>query len=132
MPAISAAPVSYTHLCETAPPGCAGESKRAFDVSFERSKTVFNTQKMYHATGKNRLRGAGQAMQKTEHSVPPERLAGSMPFQGLRKPPALPGGLTHAQQSLSLIHISSSKPSGSRMPAISSRESCVPSRRLTA
>ena len=33
-------------------------------------------------------------MQKTEYSAPPERLAGSMPFQGLRKPPALPGGLT--------------------------------------
>lgn len=33
-------------------------------------------------------------MQETENSVPPERLAGSMPLQGLRKPPAVPGGLT--------------------------------------
>ena len=33
-------------------------------------------------------------MKETEDSVPLERLAGSMPFQGLRKPPALPGGLT--------------------------------------
>ena len=48
-------------------------------------------------------------MQKTEHSVPLERLAGSMPFQGLRKPPALPGGLTHAQQS-SLHKKDASKP----------------------
>ena len=29
-----------------------------------------------------------------ENSAPSERLAGSMPFQGLRKPPALPGGVT--------------------------------------
>ena len=35
-------------------------------------------------------------MQETEHSVPLERLAGTMPFQGLRKPLAAPGGLTCA------------------------------------
>ncbi len=40
-----------------------------------------------------RLRGrAGQVMQETEYSVPPERLAGRLPFQGLCKLPALPGG----------------------------------------
>ena len=33
-------------------------------------------------------------MQETEYSVPLERLAGGMPFQGLRKPLAVPGGLT--------------------------------------
>lgn len=33
-------------------------------------------------------------MQETEYPVPLERIAGSMPFQGLRKPPALPGGMT--------------------------------------
>lgn len=33
-------------------------------------------------------------MQKAEHSVPSERLAGSMPLRGLRKPPAEPGALT--------------------------------------
>ena len=39
-----------------------------------------------------RLREAGQVMQEAENTVPPERFAGSMPFQGLRKPPALLGG----------------------------------------
>ena len=29
-------------------------------------------------------------MQKTEYSVPLERLAGNMPFRGLRRPPAVP------------------------------------------
>ena len=33
-------------------------------------------------------------MQEAEYSVPLERLAGIMRFQGLRKPQALPGGLT--------------------------------------
>ena len=33
-------------------------------------------------------------MQKTEHSAHLERLAGSMPCRGLRKPPAVPEGLT--------------------------------------
>ena len=41
-----------------------------------------------------RLQEAGQVMQETEYPVPLERLAGSMPSQSLRKPPALPGGLT--------------------------------------
>ena len=75
-------------------PGCAGERKKAFAVSSERSGMVYNSKKLQHATGKPRLREAGQVMQKAEHSVPLERLAGSMPFQGLRKPPAVPGGLT--------------------------------------
>ena len=45
--------------------------------------------------GKNpRLQGAGQMMQEAEYSVPLERLAGIMRFQGLRKPQALPGVLT--------------------------------------
>ena len=39
-----------------------------------------------------RLQGTGQVMQGTEYSVPLEGLAGSKLFQGLRKPPALPGG----------------------------------------
>ena len=44
--------------------------------------------------GKNpRLQGAGQVMQEAEYSVPLERLAGIMHFQGLRKPQALPGVL---------------------------------------
>ena len=29
-------------------------------------------------------------MQEAEYSVPPERLAGGMPFQGLRRPQAVP------------------------------------------
>ena len=33
-------------------------------------------------------------MQETKYSAPLEKLAGNMPFQSLRKPPALPGGLT--------------------------------------
>ena len=33
-------------------------------------------------------------MQGTAYSAPLERLAGSMPFQSLRKPRALPGGMT--------------------------------------
>ena len=33
-------------------------------------------------------------MQETEYPVPLERLGGRMPLQRLRKPPALPGGLT--------------------------------------
>ena len=33
-------------------------------------------------------------MQKAEHSVPLERLAGSIPFQGLLKPRLSRGGLT--------------------------------------
>ena len=45
--------------------------------------------------GKNpRLQGAGQMMQEAEYSVPLERLAGTMRFQGLRKPQAEPGVLT--------------------------------------
>ena len=32
-------------------------------------------------------------MQETENTAPPERLSGSMPFQGLRRPPAVPEGL---------------------------------------
>ena len=38
-----------------------------------------------------RLREAGQVMQKTEYSAPLERLAGSMPIQGLRRPPGFAG-----------------------------------------
>ena len=30
-------------------------------------------------------------MQETENTVPPERLSGSMPFQGLRRPPGCAG-----------------------------------------
>ena len=40
------------------------ESKKAFAVSFERSGTVFNTKKMYRATGRTRLQKAGQVMQE--------------------------------------------------------------------
>ena len=76
---------------KTASPGCAGESKRAFAVSSERSEMVFNTKKMRHATGRTPFTGAGQVMQGTEPSVPLEKLAGSTPFQGLRKLQALPG-----------------------------------------
>ena len=72
--------------------GCAVEGKRPFAVSCERSEMVFNTKKMQRATGRIPFAGgAGQVMQETEHSVPLERLAGGMPFQGLRKLPALPG-----------------------------------------
>lgn len=55
---------------------------------------AFNTKKMQRATGRASFTGAGQVMQETERSVPLEWLAGSMPFQGLRKPQALPGVLT--------------------------------------
>ena len=37
---------------KTESPGCAGESKRAYAVSFERSEMVFNTKKMRHAMGR--------------------------------------------------------------------------------
>ena len=53
---------------------------------------VFNTQKCSTKREEPRLREAGQVMQETEYSVPPERLAGSMPFQGLLKAPGFAGG----------------------------------------
>ena len=76
---------------KTTIPGCAGESKKAFAVSFERSGMVYNIKRCSTQREEPRLRGAGQAMQETEYSVPLERLAGRLPFQGLRRPPALPG-----------------------------------------
>ena len=48
-------------------------------------------ERLQHATGRTSFTGAGQVMQETEYSAPPERLAGSMPFQGLHKPQAEPG-----------------------------------------
>ena len=44
--------------------------------------------------GQNTVYGRGQVMQETKYSAPLEKLAGSMPFRGLLKSPALPGGLT--------------------------------------
>lgn len=38
---------------ETAPRGCAGESKKAFAVSFERSRMVYNTKKAAARDGKD-------------------------------------------------------------------------------
>ncbi len=48
-------------------------------------------------SGEPRLREAGKVMQGRENSAPPERLAGRMPFQSLRKPQALPGGRLRAR-----------------------------------
>ena len=76
---------------KTITPGCAVESKKAFAVSFDRNGMVFNTQKCSTQREEPRLREAGQVMQETEYSVHPERLADSMPFQGLLKPLAKPG-----------------------------------------
>ncbi len=80
-------------LWRNATRGCAGEGKKAFAVSFERSGMVFNTipKRCGMQREEARLREAGQVMQKTEYSAPLERLASSMPFPGLRKPQALPG-----------------------------------------
>ena len=39
-------------------------------------------------------------MQKTAYSAPSERLAGSMSFQGLRKPQALPGARLRATEEM--------------------------------
>ncbi len=69
---------------------------------------VYNTKRCSTQGGKNPVYGGGggtgQVMQETEHSVPPERLAGSMPFQGLRKPQALPGRLTLVHAGLPLLY----------------------------
>ena len=42
-------------------------------------------------------------MQEAEHSAPLKRLAGSMLLQGLRGPPALPGGLTVCFRNISAL-----------------------------
>jgi len=88
-----AALACFFWLWRNATRGCAGEGKKAFAVSFERSGMVFNTipKRCGMQREEARLREAGQVMQKTEYSAPLERLASSMPFPGLRKPQALPG-----------------------------------------
>ena len=83
---------------KTTIPGCAGESKKAFAVSFERSGMVYNIKRCSTQREEPRLRGAGQAMQETEYPVPLERLAGRLPFQGLRRPPGKAGGPDSARQ----------------------------------
>ena len=76
---------------KTESPGCAGESKKAFAVSFERSGMVYNIKRCSTQREEPCLQGAWQGMQEAENTVPLERLAGSMALQGLRRPPALPG-----------------------------------------
>jgi hypothetical protein len=44
---------------ETRTPGCAGESKKAFAVSCERSEMVYNTKKMQHIIGRSPFTGGG-------------------------------------------------------------------------
>jgi hypothetical protein len=88
----SAGLLFYCCFSTTTIPGCTVESKRAFAVSSERSGMVFNTQKCSTQREEPRLREAGQVMQETEYSVHPERLADSMPFQGLLKAPGFAGG----------------------------------------
>ena len=72
-------------------PSSAGESKKASASSVERSEKRAKTLRLLiSSSGINnaRLRAVGQVMQETDCSVPLERLAGTMPFQGLHKPPA--------------------------------------------
>ena len=54
-------PAACWFICfsETTTRGCAGESKRVFAVSSERSEMVFNIKKMYHTMKKATYRGAG-------------------------------------------------------------------------
>ena len=46
-------------LWRNATRGCAGEGKKAFAVSFERSGMVFNTQKLQHIMGGIPFTGGG-------------------------------------------------------------------------
>ena len=80
---------------ETTPPRlCRGEQK-GFRCQFRAKQDGIQYPKDAARNGKNpRLQGAGQMMQEAEYSVPLERLAGTMRFQGLRKPQAEPGVLT--------------------------------------
>ena len=55
---------------------------------------VFNTKRCSTQREEPCLQGAWQGMQEAENTVPLERLAGSMPFRGLRGPPGGAGGLT--------------------------------------
>ena len=52
-------PPALVSFSETTTRGCAGASKKAFAVSFERSRMVFNTQRMQHATGRTPFTGGG-------------------------------------------------------------------------
>ena len=73
------------------PPAVPGRTKGlSLSVSSEAGGMVFNTKRCSTQWAEPRLREAGQAMQEAEHSVPLERLAGNMPFRGLRRPPAVP------------------------------------------
>ena len=79
-------------LTKRQPPAVPGRVKGlSLSVSSEAGGMVFNTKRCNTQWVEPRLREAGQVMQKTEHSVPFEGLAGNIPFQGLRRPPAVPG-----------------------------------------
>ena len=71
---------------ETTPPRlCRGEQK-GFRCQFRAKQDSINTKRCSTQREEPRLREAGQVMQEAGYPVPLERLAGSMPFQGLRKP----------------------------------------------
>ena len=79
---------------ETTPPAVPGRAK-GLSLSVPGEARWYSIPKDAARNGKNpRLQGAGQVMQEAEYSVPLERLAGIMRFQGLRKPQAEPGVLT--------------------------------------
>ena len=65
--------------------------KKALASSIEQSEkrtTTLLLLRNYHLINNARLRAVGQVMQVVDFSVPLERLAGMIPFQGLHKPPA--------------------------------------------
>ena len=55
-------------FCEAIPPGCAGEAKRAFAASFERSGAVFNIKRCSTQREEPRLREAGRRCRR--QSIP--------------------------------------------------------------
>ena len=70
---------------ETPPRQSRGEQK-GFRCQFWAKQDSINTKRCSTQREAPRLQGAGQVMQEAGYPVPLERLAGSMPFQGLRKP----------------------------------------------
>ena len=65
---------------------CWGEQK-GFRCQFRAKQDSINTKRCStQREAPPRLQGAGQVMQEAGYPVPLERLAVSMPFQGLRKP----------------------------------------------
>ena len=80
---------------ETTPPPAVPGRAKGLSLSVPGEARWYSIPKDAARNGKNpRLQGAGQMMQEAEYSVPLERLAGTMRFQGLRKPQAEPGVLT--------------------------------------